>query len=101
MLFTIEREPFEATLAQRKAQLAGAEATLQNATANLGRYRTLESKQVASEAQLDISIAEEARARASVLEAKAAVTNAEIQLSLHGDQVAHRRPHRPCRGHAG
>jgi membrane fusion protein (multidrug efflux system) len=81
LLFTIEREPFEATLAQRKAQLAGAEATLQNATATLRRYRTLESKQVASEAQLDISVAEEARARASVLEAQAGVTNAEIQLS--------------------
>lgn len=81
LLFSIEREPFEATLAQRKAQLAGAEATLQNATATLRRYRALESKQVASEAQLDISVADEARARASVLEAQAEVKNAEIQLS--------------------
>ncbi len=81
VLFSIEREPFEATLAQRKAQLAAAEATLQNASANLRRYRTLESRQVASEAQLDVSVAEEARARASVMEAQAAVRNAEIQLS--------------------
>lgn len=81
LLFTIEREPFEAELAQRKAQLAAAEATLQNAAAQLERYKTLESRQVASQAQLDVSVAEEARARASVMEAKAAIQDAEIKLS--------------------
>lgn len=81
LLFTIEREPFEAVLAQRQAQLASAEATLQNAAAQLARYKTLESRQVASQAQLDVNIAEEARARASVMEAKAAIQDAEIKLS--------------------
>ena len=81
LLFTIEREPFEAALAQRKAQLAAAEATLKNAAAQLERYKTLESRQVASQAQLDVNVAEEARARASVMEAKAAIQDAEIKLS--------------------
>jgi membrane fusion protein (multidrug efflux system) len=81
ILFTIQKEPFEATLERFKAQLAAAEATLANASATLRRYRELESKQVASQAQLDVTVAEEARARASVMEAKANVTNAEIQLS--------------------
>lgn len=81
VLFTIEREPFEAALAQREAQLAAAEATLKNAAAQLGRYQTLASKDVASAAQLDLRIAEEARARAAVLEAKAAIQEAQINLS--------------------
>ncbi len=81
LLFELEREPFEAALAQRKAQLAAAEATLKNAEAQLARYRSLEGKEVASVAELDTRIAAEARARASVLEAKAAVQDAEISLS--------------------
>lgn len=81
VLFALERAPFEAALAQRKAQLAAAEATQLNAAAQLQRYKTLENKQVASEAQLDLKVAEEGRARASVLEAKAAIQDAEIQLS--------------------
>jgi membrane fusion protein (multidrug efflux system) len=80
-LFLVEPEPYEAELAQRKAQLASARATEQNASAQLARYRTLESKEVASTAQLDVRIADEARAKASVLEAEAAVTDAEIKLS--------------------
>lgn len=81
VLFEIEREPFEATLAQRRAQLAATEATEQDAKVSLERYQTLESRQVASTAQLDSKIAEQKRAAASVLEAKAAIQNAEIQLS--------------------
>lgn len=80
-LFKVEPEPFEAELAQRKAQLESAKATLQNASAQLARYQTLESKEVASTAQLDVRVADEARAKASVLEAEAAVKDSEIRLS--------------------
>lgn len=80
-LFEIERKPFEAILAQRQAQLAAAEATLKQSAAQLARYQALKSREVASEAQLDLQIAEEARSRASVLEAKAAIQDAEIKLS--------------------
>lgn len=81
LLFTIEREPFEAALEQRKAQLAAAQATAENADAQLKRYRDLASKDAASQAQLDQRIAEEAQARAGVLEAQAAMKDAEIKLS--------------------
>jgi membrane fusion protein (multidrug efflux system) len=80
-LFEIERAPFEAVLAQKQAQLAAAEATLKQSAAQLARYRALRNREVASEAQLDLQIAEEARARAAVLEAKAAILDAEVKLS--------------------
>ncbi len=81
VLYVIEPEPFEAALAQRQAQVAAAIATQENATAALERYRHLESNKFASEASLDLKIADEKRAAASIKEAKAAETEAEIQLS--------------------
>jgi len=81
VLYLIEPEPFEAALAQRRAQLVSAEATQENAIAALKRYKDLEAKQVASTAQLDERIAEEKRATASIAEAKAAIQDAEIKLS--------------------
>lgn len=81
VLFSIEREPFEAVLSQREAQLAAAKATAENARVSLERYQRLESRQVASEAQLDERIADEKRSAASVLEAEAAVKDANINLS--------------------
>lgn len=81
VLYVIEREPFEAALSQRQAQVAAAIATQENAAASLKRYQVLESKQVASEATLDLKIAEEKRAAASIKEARAAEKEAEIQLS--------------------
>lgn len=81
VLYVIEPEPFQAALAQRQAQVAAAIATQENAAASLLRYKTLESKQIASEATLDLKIAEEKRAAASIKEADAAKNQAEIQLS--------------------
>lgn len=80
-LYLIEPEPFQATLAQRQAQVAAAIATQENAAASLQRYKQLESRQVASEATLDLKIAEEKRAAASIKEAQSAEKVAEIQLS--------------------
>lgn len=81
VLYIIEPEPFQAALAQRQAQVAAAIATQENAAASLQRYKTLENKQVASEAALDVKIADEKRAVASIKEATAAQKEAEIQLS--------------------
>lgn len=81
VLYVIEPEPFQAALAQREAQVSAAIATQENAAISLQRYQKLESKQVASEAQLDLKIAEEKRAAASIKEAQAAQKEAEIQLS--------------------
>lgn len=81
VLYLIEPEPFEATLEQRQAQVAAAIATHENAVASLERYRHLEGNQFASVATLDEKTADEKRAAASIKEAKAAQTEAAIQLS--------------------
>jgi len=81
VLFRIERDPFEAAVEQRKAQAASAEATLANATQQLQRAQLLIRNQTVSQATLDERTADEARARAGLLEAKAALRDAEIKLS--------------------
>lgn len=80
-LFLIEPEPFEATVAQRKAQVFAARATLDNANVALSRYQALEARQAASTAQLDQRIADQKNAAANVEQAVAALKDAEIQLS--------------------
>jgi membrane fusion protein (multidrug efflux system) len=81
VLFTIEQEPFEAVVEQKKAQLEGAEATLANARVQLQRAQTLIRTQTVAQTTLDDRTAEEARARAAFDEAKAALRDAEIRLS--------------------
>jgi RND family efflux transporter MFP subunit len=81
ILFEIERDPFEAAVEQRKAQVASAEATLTNATQQLQRAQTLIRNQTVSQATLDERTADEARARAALLDAQAALRDAEIKLS--------------------
>ncbi|MCU0954777.1 MAG: efflux RND transporter periplasmic adaptor subunit [Hyphomicrobium sp.] len=83
VLFTIDRAPFEATLAQRQAQLAGAKANLEFAKQQLQRARELsqQNSSAISKAQIDERIADEAKAQAAVMDAEAAVTEATINLS--------------------
>ena len=81
VLFQIERAPFEAAVEQRQAQVAAAEATLVQATQQLQRAQVLIKNQTISQATLDDRTAEKARARAAVLEARAALREAEIRLS--------------------
>src|SRR5689334_12055440 len=81
VVFTIEREPFEATVDQRKAQLASAQATLANADQQLQRTAELARKGNAPIAQLDQRTAEQGQAKATVMEAEANLRDAQIQLS--------------------
>jgi membrane fusion protein (multidrug efflux system) len=81
LLFQIERDPFEAAVEQRQAQVAAAEATLANAALQLARAQQLIRNNTVSQATLDERTADEARARAGLLEAKAALRDAEIKLS--------------------
>ncbi len=81
VVFTIEREPFEAAVDQRKAQLAAAEATFANADQQLQRTAELARKGNAPIAQLDQRTAEQRQAKAVVMEAEANLRDAEIQLS--------------------
>jgi membrane fusion protein, multidrug efflux system len=81
VVFTIEREPFEATVDQRRAQLASAQATLANADQQLQRTAELARKGNAPIAQLDQRTAEQGQAKAAVMEAEANLRDAQIQLS--------------------
>ena len=81
VVFTIEREPFEAAVDQRKAQLAAAEATLANAEQQFQRTAELARKGNAPIAQLDQRKAEQGQAKAAVMEAEANLRDAQIQLS--------------------
>src|SRR5690349_15529646 len=81
VVFTIEKEPFEAAVDQRKAQLAAAEATLANADQQLTRTAELTRKGNAPVAQLDQRTAEQGKAKADVMEAEANLRDAQIQLS--------------------
>jgi len=81
VVFTIEREPFEAAVDQRKAQLASAQATLANAAQQLQRTAELARKGNAPIAQLDQRTAEQGQAKAAVMEAEANLRDAQIQLS--------------------
>src|SRR5437762_2003274 len=81
VVFTIEREPFEAAVDQRKAQLAAAQATSANADQQLQRTAELARKGNAPFAQLDQKTAEQGQAKAAVMEAEANLRDAQIQLS--------------------
>jgi membrane fusion protein (multidrug efflux system) len=81
VIFTIEKEPFEATVDQRKAQLASAQATFNNADIQLQRGTELTRTGAMPPAQLDQRRADRDRAKASILEAEAALRLAEIELS--------------------
>src|SRR5262249_45208584 len=81
VVFTIEREPFEAAVDQRKAQLAAAQARLANADQQLARTAELAKKGNTPIATLDQRTAEQGQAKAAVMEAEANLRDAQIQLS--------------------
>ncbi|WP_137127891.1 efflux RND transporter periplasmic adaptor subunit [Roseomonas sp. HF4] len=80
VLFRLERAPFEAQMAQARANLAGATATLENARVALARARELRQTGAGTQVALDNAQALERTAAANVLGAEAAVRVAEINL---------------------
>ncbi len=97
VVFTIEKEPFEAAVDQRKAQLASAQATLANADQQLARTAELTRKGNAPVAQLDQRTAEQGQAKAAVMEAEANLRDAQIQLSYTEIKIADQRQDRTRR----
>ena len=81
VVFTIEKEPFEAAVDQRKAQLGSAQARLVNADQQLRRAAELAPRGNIELAKVDERRAEQAKAKASVMEAEANLRDAQIQLS--------------------
>ncbi|WP_241479115.1 efflux RND transporter periplasmic adaptor subunit [Leisingera sp. ANG-M1] len=81
VLFRIERSAYEAVLESRRAELAQAEANLELASLDLARKQELFERGSVPEADRDTSRANELVAEAQVRAAKAAIRQAELDLS--------------------
>lgn len=81
LLFQIQQSEFRATVDQAKAELAAAEARKTNSAGQLARALTLLQKKDVPEAEVDRRRAEDQMAEANVLQAKAALEKAELNLA--------------------
>jgi membrane fusion protein (multidrug efflux system) len=81
VVFTIDKDSFEAAVDQRKAQLASAQARLANADQQLQRAVELAPNRNIELGKLDERRAEQGQAKAAVMEAEANLRDAEIKLS--------------------
>ena len=87
LLFTLEREPFEAKVAEASANLAKAEADAKNAKLSYNRALELRKTGNISQATLDAREAENSIAKGQVLQAKAALNLAKLELSYTSIQA--------------
>jgi len=81
LLFTIDQRPYQAALAQAQANLARDEAQLRNAEAEAKRYAELVKKDYVTREEYDKFVSGAEAARAIVAADRAAVQNANLQLS--------------------
>lgn len=81
LLFTLEREQFEAKVAEASANLTKMEADAKNAKLNLERALELRKTGNISQATLDAREAENSIAKGQVLQAQAALNLAKLDLS--------------------
>ncbi len=81
LLYVIEQEPFAASVKQAEANLAAAKAQALNATTSLKRAEILVERKTVSQATADDRLAEKRVADASVLQAEAALVQAQITYS--------------------
>lgn len=82
VLFEIDPRPFQADLAQAKAELARQQARHQTSRANLARIRPLAEKRAVSRRDLDNAVGMELSDRAAVEAARAAMEEARLKLSF-------------------
>jgi membrane fusion protein, multidrug efflux system len=80
LLYEIDRQPLQASLAAAQAEQATAEARLEKANNDVARYRPLAAKQAVSQQELDNAVAAQDAARSQVDAAKAAVQKARLDL---------------------
>ena len=81
LLYTIDRKPLEAIVAEGKADQATAEARLSRATNDVTRYTPLVAKQAVSKQELDNALADQEASKSQVEAAKATVEKAALDLS--------------------
>lgn len=80
VLFTLEKEPYEAALDLAKANLASAQAARELAQATYDRTKPLAERGTSSQSSLDDAISKLAQARAAVQAQEAAVKQAALNL---------------------
>jgi membrane fusion protein (multidrug efflux system) len=80
-VFTLDPAPFEATLAQRKAEVAAANAALDLADLQARRGRELIKTKTIPQSELDLREATLLKAKAALAQAQAAQQAAEVDLS--------------------
>src|SRR4051794_3479054 len=80
LLYTIDRKPLEAALAQANAELATTRARLAKADNDVARYVPLVAKQAVSQRELDDARAAQDAMRSQVEASKAAVDKATLDL---------------------
>lgn len=80
LLFQLDPRPFQATVAQFRAQLARQQALLWQAERAVNRFTPLYEQKAASQRDLDNAIASQMSAQAQVMEAQAQVASADINL---------------------
>jgi len=81
-LFTIDRRPYQAQLAQAQAQIARAQAALTNARQVTARSRALASAQAVSKEELETNVAAERAAAADLAAGRAAANAAQLNLGF-------------------
>jgi RND family efflux transporter MFP subunit len=81
LLFTIQREPYRAQLAQAQAQLAAKQAALSHALIEFDRFSHLLTEDAATETQVDMWRYQRDSSAAEVRSAKAQVRIANLNLS--------------------
>jgi RND family efflux transporter MFP subunit len=82
VLFEIDRRPFEAVLAQAKAQLAQAEAQLGRTARDVERDTPLAREKAIAQSQLDNDIQANLAAQATVQSSKALVETAQLNVEF-------------------
>jgi membrane fusion protein (multidrug efflux system) len=80
LLYEVDKQPFEAKVAEALSNLAAAQTELINAENEYNRYRPLAEKNAVSQSDYDAALAYYEAARAQVDAAKANLKSAEIQL---------------------
>jgi membrane fusion protein (multidrug efflux system) len=80
LLYTIDPQPLESTLAQARGRLAEAEANLARARQDVVRYEPLVAKNAISRQEYETAVAIQRSAEASVEAAKATVQSASLDL---------------------
>jgi len=81
LLFVLEKDPYQAVVAQRQAELASAEANKANTAAQLQRGEELLQNNNIPRSEVDLRRAEDLMADAAIQEAQAALEQAQINLS--------------------